>query len=145
MSLFWLIAALVGVGGDDPACLLLAGLDTTRTQAFVSDDERRLRDVYLNEQVARADVDTLRSYRERGLRLEGMLLVRESCRFAGRSAESITLDIVDRLGPTWVRAKDGSRRELPRDRPTPRTVVLELTEFGWRVAAVGSGERPLER
>jgi hypothetical protein len=145
MGLFWLLAALIGVGVGDPACLLLGGLDATRTQAFVSDDERRLRDVYANDQAARADVETLRSYRKRGLRLEGMLLVRESCRVAGRSAESITLEIVDRLGPTRVRAKDGSRRELPRDRPTRRTVVLDLTDHGWRVAAVGSGEAGLER
>ena len=114
---------------------MLGGLDAVRTQAFVTGDVARLRDVYVDGRVAGADAGVLRSYRDRGLRLGGMVLVRESCRVTGRSRASITLDVVDRLGPTWVRTADGRRRDLPRDRPTRRTVVLERSEVGWRVAA----------
>ena len=136
MGLFWLLAGVLGGRDDDPECLVLGGLDAVRTQAFVAGDEARLRDVYVDERAARADTEVLRSYGERGLRLEGMVLVRESCRVTDRARGSITLDIVDHLGPTSVRTEDGDSRNLPRDRSTRRTVVLERTDDGWRVAGV---------
>ncbi len=139
LGLFLLLAGILGGGDDDPECLVLGGLDAVRTQAFVVGDETRLRDVYVDERAARADADVLRSYRERGLRLEGMVLVRESCRVIDRSRASITLDVVDHLGPTWARAADGRQRELPRDRPTRRTVVLERVGEVWRVAGLRAG------
>jgi hypothetical protein len=145
MGLFWLIAGVLGGGDDDLECLLLGGLDAARTQAFVTGDESRLRGIYVDDRAASKDIDVLRSYRDRGLRLEGMVLVRESCRVTDRSRESISLDVVDHLGPTRVRMADGRRRDLPRDRPTRRTVVLERMDDGWRVAAVGSGERRHQR
>ena len=144
IGLFWLLAAALG-GTGDPECLVLGGLDATRTQAFVAGDEHRLGDVYVDERTARDDIEMLRSYRERGLRLEGMLLVRESCRVTDRSRRRVTLDLVDRLGSTSVRTEDGRRQELPRDRPTRRTVVLERVGEVWRVAAVESGEGARER
>ena len=144
LGLFWLLAAVLG-GTGDPECLLLGGLDAARTQAFMADDERRLSDVYVDERAARADIDMLRSYRERRLRLEGMQLLRDSCRVTDRSRQRATLDLVDRLGPTSVRTEDGRRQDLPRDRPTRRTVVLEQVGDVWRVAAVESGEGVLER
>jgi hypothetical protein len=136
LGLVWLLSVWLGGSSDDPACLVLGGLDAVRAQAFVSGDEARLRDVYVDERSARADVEVMRSYRERGLRLEGMLLIRETCRVDGRSARQIELDVVDRLGPTWVRTAAGARRELPRDRPTRHAVVLERRGDVWRVAAV---------
>ena len=134
MSLFWLLAGWLG-GADDAECLLLGGLDVVRTEAFVAGEVNRLRDVYADERAARADAEVLRSYRDRGLRLDGMVLVRESCRVTERSRHRVTLDVVDHLGPTWVQSSDG-RRDLPRDRPTHRTVVLERVGDVWRVAAV---------
>jgi len=145
IGLFWLLAAVLGGPGDDPECLLLGGLDAARTQAFLTDDERRLSDVYVDERGARADIETLRSYRERGLRLQGMLLLRESCSVTHRSRQRVTLDLVDRLGPTSVRTEDGRRQDLPRDRSTRRTVVLERVDDVWRLAAVESGQSPSER
>jgi hypothetical protein len=118
---------------------VLGGLDAARAQAFVSGDVHRLREVYVDAHAAGADIDTLDSYDERGLRLDGMRLVRESCRVVGRSARGLTLDVVDRLGPTTAQTADGHRRALPRDRPTRRTVVLTRTGAGWRVAAVREG------
>ncbi len=138
LGLFWVLAAVLG-GTGDPECLLLGGLDAARTDAFVADDERRLSDVYVDERAAQADIETLRSFRERGLRLEGMLLVRESCQVVDRSRHRVTLDVVDRLGATTVRTEGGGRQDLPRDRPTRRTVELEREGDVWRVAAVESG------
>ena len=143
IALLWLVAGVLGGGDDDPECLMLGGLDAVRTQAFVTGDVARLRDVYVDGRVT--DAAVLRSYRDRGLRLGGMVLVRESCRVTDRSRASITLDVVDHLGPTWVHTEDGRRRDLPRDRPTRRTVVLERTDVGWRVGSVASGERRYER
>ena len=145
MSLFWLLAGWLGGADGDAECLLLGGLDVVRTQAFVAGRVDRLSDVYVDDRAARADAEVLRSYRERGLILGGMVLVRESCRVIERSRHRVTLDVVDHLGPTWVQTADGRRRELPRDRPTRRTVVLERVGNAWRVAAVGSGERGLQR
>lgn len=145
IGLFLLLAAMLGDSGDDPECLLLGGLDVARAQAFVADDETRLGDVYADVRAARADIEVLRAYRERGLRLEGMLLFRESCRVTDRSPKRVTLDVVDRLGSTSVRAENGQHQHLPRDRPTRRTVVLERVGDVWRVAAVESGEGRLER
>lgn len=145
MGLFWLVAGIVGGADDDPECLLLGGLDAARTRAFVTGDEARLRDVYAGERAAGTDAGVLRSYRERGLRLEGMGLQRESCQVTRRSRGRVTLDVVDHLGPTRVRTAGGHRRDLPRDRPTRHTVELVRTDDGWRVAGVASGERGLER
>ena len=143
MSLFWLLAAWLGGADTDAECLLLGGLDAVRTEAFVTGEVDRLRDVYV-EQATRADAVVLRSYRERGLRLDGMVLVRDSCRVTERSRQRVTLDVVDHLGPTRVETADG-RLDLPRDRPTKRSVVLERVGDVWRVAAVRSGERGLQR
>lgn len=145
LGLVWLLAGMLGGGDDDPECLVLGGLDAVRAQAFVSGEVARLGDVYLDDRAARTDADVLRSYRERELQLEGMVLVRESCRVSDRSGRSITLDVVDHLGPTRVITATGDTRDLPRDRSTRRTVVLERTDDGWRVASVASGERRLER
>ena len=139
IGLLWLLAAWLGGANDAPECLVLGNLDAVRAQAFLTGDPERLRQVYVDAHAARADVEVLRSYRERGLRLEGMLLVRESCRVLDRSERRLMLDVVDRLGPTTVRNTDGYRRDLPRDRPTRRTVVLARTTDGWRVAAVRKG------
>ena len=145
MSLFWLLAAWLGGADSDTECMLLGGLDVVRTEAFVMGDVHRLRDVYVDERAARADADILRSYRERGLRLDGMVLVRDSCRVIASSRQRVELDVVDHLGPTSVRTADGHRRDLPHDRPTQRTVVLERVGGVWRVGAVRSGESGLER
>ena len=144
MSLFWLLAAWLGSGDEDPECLLLGGLDVVRTEAFVRGDVDRLHDVYVDERAAHADAEVLRSYRERGLRLDGMVLVRDSCRVTERSRQRVSFEVVDHLGPTWVESA-GGRRDLPHDLPTRRTVVLERIGDVWRVAAVRSGERRLER
>ena len=136
MALLWLVVAMIGGADSDPECLVLGGLDATRTRAFLVADPELLRDVYVNAAVASTDVDVLREYRERGLRLEGMHMVREWCRVTDRSRRRLSLDVVDRLGPTSVRTADGHRTDLPRDRPTRRTVVLERTGQAWRVASV---------
>jgi hypothetical protein len=137
IGMLWLLAAWLGGSDDDPECLVLGGLDAARAQAFVAGDANALREVYVDEHAARVDVEVLHSYRERGLRLEGMALVRTSCRVVDRSERRVTLDVVDRLGRTTVQTADGHRRDLPRDRPTRRTVVLAHMTDGWRVAAVG--------
>lgn len=136
LALLWLLAAVLGGADSDPECLLLGGLDAARTRAFVTAEPGRLHEVYVDAGAARADAEVLRSYRSRGLRLEGMQMVRESCRVTHRSRRRLTLDVVDRLGPTAVRTAVGHRRDLPHDRPTRHTVVLRQTGDLWRVATV---------
>jgi hypothetical protein len=138
MGLFWLLATWLGGVDRDRECLVLGGLDAVRTEAFVTGDASRLRDVYADELAAKVDVAVLRSYRERRLRLEGMALLRESCRVTDRSPGRVVLDVVDRLGPTAARTGDGKRLELPTDRPTRRTVVMHEIDDAWRIAEVRS-------
>jgi hypothetical protein len=138
MGLLWLLAAWLGGVDRDPECLVLGGLDAVRTEAFVTGDVSLLSHVYADDRVAKADVAMLRSYRERGLRLEGMAMLRESCRVTDRSPGRVVLDVVDRLGPTAARTGDGKRLELPTDRPTRRTVVMHEIDDAWRIAEVRS-------
>jgi hypothetical protein len=138
LALLWLLAAWVGGADDHPACLVLGGLDAARAQAFVSSDEQRLADVYADERAARPDVEVLRSYRERGLRLHGMRLERRRCQVASDDPDRVVLDVVDRLAPTTVRTADGSWRRLPRDEWSRHTVVLRRVDDAWRIASVSS-------
>lgn len=139
LGLLWLLAAWLGDPDQDPECLVLGGLDAVRAEAFATVDPARLDDVYVDRRAAREDVDILTSYRRRGFHLEGMALIREFCRVSERAPDRVVLEVVDRLGPTWARSADGSRRRLPRDRPTHRTVVLEQVGVAWRVAEVHGG------
>ncbi|MGJ9414478.1 hypothetical protein ACHAAC_17390 [Aeromicrobium sp. CF4.19] len=129
----WL-ATLLGEG-EDPACLLLGRLDAERVVALQTARPGMLAEVYADDRLAHADASVLRGYTERGLRLRGGALVRIECRVTGRDASSIRLDVVDRLGRTWVIDASGRRRELPRASPTRRAVTLTETSEGWRISA----------
>ncbi|MCX6405575.1 MAG: hypothetical protein NTV28_01510 [Propionibacteriales bacterium] len=128
-------STLLGTGDADPACLDLGRLDALRAEAFASADPAGLHDVYASRTLREADAQVLRSWTDRGLRLEGMAQQRTSCRVVERSSREVVLDVVDRLGPTRA-VGDQRVHRLPSDQPTRRTVVLTWTADGWRVGAV---------
>lgn len=139
----WLVAlaawcgTLLGPGDADPACLLLGRLDAVRAEAFVRADASRLDHVYASQRLRDADAQVLRAWSDRGLRLEGMGQLRSSCAVVDRSPQRVTLDVVDRLGPTRAVGERGRVLGLPADRPTRRAVVLVLGDDGWRILATG--------
>ena len=127
---------------DDPALrargieLVLGGLDSVRVQALTSDGPGRLSDVYTDSDAAAADRRLLREYADRGLVLRGAALQRLRCEVAHRGDDRIVLDVVDRLGRTWIVDSDGRERELPRAAAVQRSVTVVHTVDGWRIAAV---------
>lgn len=132
VAMLALLGTVVGGGDEDPECLLLGGLDSVRVAAFSEGRAERLLDVHADERLLAADAALLASYEDRGLRLRGGGLERLSCRVVGRSPDRVELDVVDRLGRTWVVEGD-RRRELPRGSATRRAVTLEQGPDGWRV------------
>ena len=130
------LSTLVGVADEDVECLRLGALDAVRVQAFVEGESERLLDVYASERAARADRRLLADYADRDLRLLGGALHRLECRVVRRDAAGVELDVVDRLGRTWVVDERGRRRELPRAAARERTVTLVQVSAGWRVAGV---------
>lgn len=81
------------------------------------------------------DADAIGAYAVRSATVVGAELWILSCRVVSSSADKVRLDVVDQLGSATVRWEDGSSRELPRDRPTRRTVTLVHTSAGWRIAS----------
>ena len=128
------IGTLAGQADLDAECLALGGLDVARAHAFATGEAALLERVYVDEGLRTADERVLASYAERGLTLGGVGTERLSCRVVEREGRRVELDVVDRLGTTWVE-HDGRRFALPADEPTRRTVVLEQTLRGWQLAA----------
>lgn len=135
LAFLLLLAAWAGGDDRDPACLLLGALDARRSEALVRTDADALRSVYRDRRTAATDVATIRTYRHRGLEPRGMRLHRLRCDLRSGNRDRIRLDVVDVLGPSWVRDLTGRWRPLPRDRPTARTVTLDRVRAGWRVAS----------
>ncbi|MCL3836697.1 hypothetical protein [Aeromicrobium duanguangcaii] len=126
------IAALValvvpGTGG----CDALAALDVVRTTAWTTGDDRLLAEVY-GDGAGRPDIERLRAWRERGITVEGARTIRASCRDRGPGG----VEVVERLGPTVAVMPDGSRRTLPADGWSRRTVTLDREGGRWRIVRV---------
>jgi len=47
----------------------------------------------------------------------------------------VRLEVVDQLEPARVAWDDGTSTDLPRDRPTRRSITLVRADAGWRIAA----------
>lgn len=127
-----LIAALVAlmVPRAD-RCDTLGALDVVRAAAWSSTDEDALARVY-GRGAGERDVLRLRAWGDRGVRVEGMRMVRSSCRPVGVSG----VEVVERLGPGTAVLPDGSRRALPQDGWDRRVIGLERVDGRWRIVAV---------
>ncbi len=129
------LTTLVGVGEEDVRCLHLGALDSARVLALTSSRPEALDAVYARPDAASEDRELLADYARRGLRLRGGALERLECRVVRDDDRTLVLDIVDRLGRTWVVDESGRRRELPRPAAERRTVTLVQSGDGWRVSA----------
>lgn len=114
---------------------VLDRLDRLRSRAFESLSPGLLRKVYLSgSAVLRHERAVLEGYRDRGVRLLGVRLLRTQLRVVSVVRGQVTVRVVERLGTTKVVV--GSRRvRLPVDAPTSRVLHLVRGETGWRIAA----------
>ncbi|WP_375003030.1 hypothetical protein [Aeromicrobium sp. CTD01-1L150] len=133
LSLAALLGTLVGGGDEDLECLRLGALDAVRVLALTTGEPGRLSEVYVSDDAVAADRALMADYSERGLALRGGALERLECRLIQRREDRVRLEVVDRLGPTWVMDTDGRRRELPRAAAERRVVTLVESEGRWRI------------
>ena len=115
---------------------ILDRLDRRRESAYAAKDPESLRAVYVADSpVLRHDWAILEAYAERGVRLTDVRLRTLDAQLLGRSGPYVRLRVVDRLDRPTAHGADESVR-LPRDRATPRVIVLRDAADGWRIAAV---------
>ena len=123
-----------------PAPDLLRAWDAARSRAWARGDPHRLARLYAPGSTAGArDLAMLRAWSARGLRVRGLQTQLLSVREVARTRTTWTLWVTDRLVGGVVTGP-GTRRPLPRDGPSTRTVRLRLVGATWRVAAVRPGE-----
>lgn len=143
MTWWWVlvvaIATALPIDPPDGCANDLVRLDRDRAAAFAAADPGALAQVYVTPSPLHdADADTIEAYRTRGGRVVGALLQISQCHVLERSDDTIRLEVVDVMGPAYVRWADDSVSALPRDRATRRWITLRHTADGWRI----SGSRP---
>lgn len=122
---------------DDQWAARLAALDSVRQRAFAEADPRLLDEVYsVGSDALDDDAATIRAYARRDGRVVGAELRILSCRVIAAGRDATSLEVVDVLSPSQVAWRDGTKTELPRDRPSQRIVTLERSTSGWRISAV---------
>lgn len=132
-----------GAGAWDATAEALEALrawDSRRGDAWAAGDLAALRGLYAAGSAAgRADVAMLRRWTERGLTVEGMSMQVLAVEVAEAGPRRLRLRVTDRLVGA-VAVGDGVRRELPRDRPTTRELVMIRAgpDAEWRVASVAA-------
>jgi hypothetical protein len=119
------------------ALAVLHAWDADRAAAYGAGSPERLRGLYVaGSGAGRADLDLLRRYHRRGLRVTGMRTQVLSLAVLEHRTGLWRLRITDRLVGA-VAVGDGGRMLLPRDRPSEHEVTLMRGEGGrWRVAGV---------
>lgn len=143
MDVLWVLIAVFRSLGLTPAdhwATVVDDLDQVRAAAFASADPGLLDKVYAPGSAARTvDAALIADYADRGGRVVGARLRALSCRVLSETGRTARLDVVDRLDDARVMWSDGSSHDLPRDRPSRRTIILVNTAEGWRIAGVSSG------
>ena len=121
-----------GVGHWERALDQLARI---RSRAFEQSRPALLRRVYVSPSaLLRRERNLLMDYAERGVQLRGARLHTSAVQMLVRSRSTVTLEVVERLGPTT--ALVGHRRvPLPADAPTQRVLRLVRSEVGWQLAS----------
>ena len=119
----------------DPADVLRAW-DGRRARAYAAGDRAALRALYLPGSAAGSrDVDLLRRYTDRSLRVVGLQTQLLTVHVQRRAPGRLVLRVTDRVtGATAV--SRGARIRLPASAPRARQVTLVRRDGRWVVAAV---------
>lgn len=122
--------------------------DEARSAAWADGDAQALTRLYVEgSAVGERDVEMLRRYVERGLRVEGLSTQLLEVAELSRTEEEWVLEVTDRVHAGTV-VGPGVRRALPRDRASRRRLTFAKVGDEWRVASVvelaaeGSGGQP---
>lgn len=126
--ILWLLLTLMPAHAP---CAILEAIDAQRSHAYAQESETLLNQVYATAELAKADVQVLREYGEREVRVVSMLMERDTCE-AGTAS---TVKVVERLAHVEIELVDGSRRLLPIGEWTHRTITLEY-QGHWRIATI---------
>jgi hypothetical protein len=113
--------------------------DEARTSALLAGDVPRLRELYRpGSGLARQDVDLLRRYAGRGVRLRSMARQVLAVDVHVSSPRAVALTLVERL--VAVRAQvDGLERTLPTPALTTHRLHFERVDGRWRLSSVRGG------
>ena len=116
---------------------ILHDWDVSRAGAYAAGRPRLLRELYVpGSSAGRADVELLKRYQRRGLRVTGMRTQVLSVAVLEHRTGLWRLRVTDRLVGA-VAVGDGGSTTLPRDRPSGHEITLMRAERGrWRVAGV---------
>jgi len=119
-----------------PALDVLHRWDLARSRAYAAGDVADLRSLYAAGSAAgTTDVRLLRSYRERGLRVEGLRMQVLAVDVLGHGPGRWRLRVTDRLTGAAAVGKR-VRVPLPRDEASTQVVTLRLIDGSWRVSSV---------
>ena len=119
-----------------PPADVLHDWDDRRAAAWSAADVAGLRSLYTPGSAAgRADAAMLRAWRDRDLRVEGLVVQLLAVRVLAASDDRLRLRVTDRVA-AGTAVGDRLGVALPTDRATTRVVVLRLVAGEWRVASV---------
>lgn len=136
-------AAALAPPATFPASDVLRDWDRARAGAYARGDVAALRALYRpGSRAGTADVRLLRSFLDRGLRVEGMRMQLLEVRVLARSPRRLRLRVTDRLvGASAVSAT--ARRPLPGDLASTRVLELARSSAGsWLMVEVTARARP---
>lgn len=120
-----------------PAAAVLHAWDRRRAHAWATGDVQALADLYTPRSGAgRADVELLKQYLHRGLRVTGLRMQVFALRVLGHQPGRWRLRVTDRLARAVAVGVGGAVR-LPKDSAATRVIgLVRGTDGRWRVAAV---------
>ncbi len=123
---------------EAPARTVLREWDAARAAAWAQGDVAALRSLYTDGSAAgERDVAMLRRWVRRGFVVTGMRsqVLRWRVVGAGSGADSLVLEVTDRLTGAQARHRDGGRRTLPASTPRTRRITWRRVGGVWQVAA----------
>lgn len=142
MDWFGLLMAVVvsqapGTGSPARWQAALTGFDTIRAQALVLGAPELLASVYPSgSELLEQDRALLAAYESRGVDIESVDLTVLTVRILREEPRRVRLQVIDKVASTRVLLPDGTRRQLPHDRATRRTVELTFAGGSWRISSV---------
>lgn len=134
-------AGRVGVAAAVGSLAVLRDWDRSRARAWAEGDVAALRALYVRgSPVGERDVEMLRAWLRRGLRVEGMAMQVLAVELRRRTDRRIVLVVTDRLsGAVGVRPRSGEQVALPRDGPSTRRLVFVRSGDAWLLSSASAG------
>lgn len=134
--LFAVVGLLAGFNPAADPCTVLDGLDTRREIAWAHGDPGLLAGVWATPAGESGDREMLTAWAQRGLRVEGLQMERDSCQPVPGGVY-----VVERVSHAVAVGHDQSRRQLPTGAWTARDIALTFSTR-WRISSVHTVSQP---